>query len=165
MLKKATVGDLFGWAIEAERTAEKLYRGLEAKFAFHQELARFWRGSAAEEAGHARWLERLRNGLEAKQLSAVADPDIVQQVRAVLQFSIEDALGELENLEEAYQLVNELENSETNAIFEFLISNFAEDVEIQSFLRAQLRKHIVRLTTEFPIQSIAIRLSTKALDL
>ena len=96
-------------------------------------------------------------------MSAPADYDMVQQVRAVLRFSIEDALGELENLEEAYQLVNELENSEMNAIFEFLITNFSEDVKTQSFLRAQLRDHIARLMTEFPMQSIAIRLATKAL--
>ena len=129
MPNKATVSELFELAIAAEKAAEELYRRLEKKFAHHQEVADFWRKYAAEEVGHAHWLERLRDALNPDQLSAPADPFVLKDAHKVLQFSVENRLNDIKNLEDAYQLVNELENSETNAIFEFLITNFSSDEE------------------------------------
>ena len=164
MSEEATVGELFELAIAAEKTAEKLYRGLGARFAHHEEVADFWRSYAAEEAGHAKWLKRLREGLDAGRLSAPADPVTLENARQVLQFSVENTLQEIENLEDAYQLANELENSETSAIFEFLITNFSSDEETQSFLRAQLRDHVARLMIDLPTQfkSVVVRRGIKA---
>jgi hypothetical protein len=76
----------------------------------------------------------------------------MEKAHGVLRFSVEDALKGVRNLEDAYQLVNELENSETNAIFEFLIANFAEDQKTQAFLRSQLRDHVGKLMIDFPVQ-------------
>lgn len=163
---KTTVAELFELAIAAEKAAEELYRALEAKFAHHQEVADFWRKYAAEEAGHAQWLERLRRASSPEQLSAPADPLMLKDARKVLQFSIENTLEKTENLEDAYQLVHRLENSEINAIFEFLVTNFSSDEETQSFLRSQLHDHITKLTTGFPtrFRSAVRRRETKALD-
>jgi hypothetical protein len=66
------------------------------------------------------------------------------------------------NLENAYQLVHELENSETNAVFDFLISNFAEDRTTQDFLRSQLKDRIGKLAFNFPVRPGAVRLQIKA---
>lgn len=166
MSNKATIKELFELAIAVEKATEELYRGLEAKFAPHQEVADFWREYAAEEAGHAQRLERLRDELNPEQLSAPADPLMLKDVHKILQFSVENTLKGIKNLEDAYQLVNELENSETNAIFEFLITNFSSDKETQSFLRSQLQDHIAKLTTRFPTQfkSAARRRGIEALE-
>jgi rubrerythrin len=145
-----TVAKLLELAIGAEKAAEELYRRLEAKFAQHRDIADFWRGYAAEEAGHARWLEKLRATLSPAQLSAPADPGMLKEAYMIAQFSIENALKQVKNLEDAYQLVNELEHSETNVVFEFLITHYASDKEAQSFLRSQLKDHISRLVAEFP---------------
>ncbi len=56
----------------------------------------------------------------------------------------------IENLEDAYQLVSEIENAEINTVFEFLIDSFSTSPESQSFLRAQLRDHIGHIMVEFP---------------
>ncbi len=96
-------------------------------------------------------MERLRDRLGPEELSAPADPLMLNEARGLLQSSAGKLSG-IKNLEDAYQLVNELENSETNAIFEFLISNFAMDKKTQNFLRSQLRDHIARLMIDFPAQ-------------
>lgn len=166
MSNKATVAELFELAIAAEKAAEKLYRGLEAKFAHQQEVADFWGEYAAEEAGHAQWLKRIRDAASPEQLSAPADPFILRDARRVLQFSVEHRLERIKNLEDAYQLVNELENSETYAIFEFLITNFISDKKAYSFLRSQLDDHLAKLATEFPTQfkGAAMRREIEALE-
>ncbi|RLC71671.1 MAG: hypothetical protein DRI81_17420 [Chloroflexi bacterium] len=145
-----TVAELFEMAIGAEKAAEELYHGLAAKFAHHPEVADFWKEYAAEENGHAQWLERIRNGLSQDELAALADPTMLREARAALQVSVERALAQVHDLEDAYQLVGELENSETNAVFDFLITHFSSDAKTQAFLRAQLKEHIGRLMIDFP---------------
>ena len=166
MPKDTTVAALFELAIGAEKTAEELYRGLETKFAHHPEVANFWGQYAAEEVTHARWLERFRDSLNSEELSAPADPHTLEEARAVLGFSVEDALEQIRNLEDAYQLASELEHSETNTVFEFLVNHFSSDEKTQSFLRTQLRDHIGRLMIDLPTQfeGAAVRRTIGALE-
>lgn len=150
MTEQATNAELFDLAIAAEEAAEELYRSLEARFAKHPDVAAFWRQYAAEEAAHAHWLARIRDALSPEQLTAQADPPILRKALKASGFSVESALQRIENLEDAYRLVSEIENEETNAVFEFLIESFSAIPEAQSFLRAQLRDHIGRIMVEFP---------------
>ncbi len=159
-----TVDELFTLAIAAERAAESLYLGLTQKFAAHADVAQFWQRYAAEEDGHAQWLAQRQRALPPETLAAPADESIADQVRYVLRYSIADVLADVADLEDAYQLVNDVENSETNAVFEFLIEHFAADAATQAFLKGQLRAHIGNLRIEFPTQfrTAAMRRGIKA---
>ena len=161
-----SVDQLFEMAIAAERASEALYRGLQRKFAHHPELAGFWDRYAVEEACHAMWLVRLRGRADPLQLSAPADPLLLREARRALALGVDKRLEGVKDLDDAYELVNELENSETNAIFDFLITSFAEDEETVAFLRAQLTEHIGRLVQGFPaaFRSTGRRRELKALD-
>jgi rubrerythrin len=161
-----TTAELFELAIAAEEAAEELYLGLKAKFAHQPEIAEFWREYAKEEVGHACWLESVRDKSSQEQLSAPADPSILNDARKLLRFSPQHALDEITNLEDAYQLANDLENSEINVVFEFIITNFSSNESAGSFLRAQLRDHIAKLVTQFPprFTSAASRQAVKALE-
>lgn len=148
-----TVGNLFDYAIELERAAEILYRQLEKMFAHYPEVALFWKHYADEENGHASYLGRIRAGVDADRLSSPADDVILQKVRQCLGMASETRLEGIKTLEDAHQLATELENSETNAIFEFMIVNFSTDELAKShqFLRTQLSTHIARLENDFPV--------------
>jgi hypothetical protein len=149
-----TVGNLFEYAIELERAAETLYRKLEEMFDAYPEVALFWKQYASEESGHAAYLERIRAGVDTDRLSRPADGVILQKVRQCLDAASQTRLANLKTLEDAHQLATELENSETNAIFEFMIMNFSTDELAKShqFLRTQLNTHIARLENEFPVE-------------
>jgi len=150
MSDRGTVAELFELAIAAERAAQELYLGLAARFGHHQDVADFWRMYAGAEDGHARWLERIREKSPPGQLSELADPSVLEDARKFLRFSAQGALNGIRNLEDAYQLANDLENSEINVVFEFMITNFTSDEQARSFLRSQLRDHIAMLMTRFP---------------
>jgi rubrerythrin len=152
MANEKTVNDLFDLAVSAELAAKRLYERLADKFDHHPEVAAFWRQYATEEESHAQWQERMRSRLTEEQLAQPADLLIMQEAIKTLEFSVEQALQDITNLEEAYQLVNELENGETNAIFEFLIEHFSEDETARRFLRSQLKDHIRKLMIDLPIQ-------------
>jgi rubrerythrin len=147
-----TVGALFEYAIQLEKDAEKLYRKFAGMFLDHPEVTRFWEHYADEEKGHASYLERIQAGVDADRLSKQADSFIFQKVRQCLEQIAQAKLNEIKTLEDAFNLATELENSETNAVFEFMIVNFSTDELAQShqFLRTQLSTHIARLEAEFP---------------
>jgi rubrerythrin len=166
MPNEATVNELFDMAIKAEKAAEEVYRRLQAKFAPYPDAARFWRDYAAAEAGHAQWLGRIRDGLSLEQLAAPADAEIAAAAHRLLLFPVERALQGIKDLEDAYQLANEMESGETNVVFDFLITYFASDEQAQSLMRSQLRDHVAKISTGFParFKSSASRLSVKATE-
>lgn len=147
-----TVAELFEYAIALERAAQALYEQLERMFASHPEVALFWRHYADEENGHALYLERIRADVGASRLIQPADDDMMQKVRQCLEQASPARLANIKTLEDAHQLATELENSETNTIFEFIILNFSTDelAKSHSFLRTQLNTHIARLENDFP---------------
>ena len=150
MAQGSTVADLFALAIAAETSAAELYRGLAAKFVQHSDVAEFWQRYVTDEIAHARWLARLQGNLSVEQLAARADPVMLENARHTANVSTGKLLADVYNLADAYELVNELENSEINVVFDFLISSFPADQEVLLFLRAQLSEHISRLVTAFP---------------
>ncbi len=149
-----TIGKLFDYAIELEKVTEILYRQMGKMFAHNHDVEQFWMHIADEERGHASYLERIRAGVDTKRLSEPADEKMMQDVQMCLGASSQKRLDNIQNLEDAYQLATELENSETNTIFEFMIMNFSTDElsKSQKFLRIQLNKHLAGLETGLPSQ-------------
>lgn len=150
MTHGATVEDLFALAIQAEETAAEFYRGLVRKFSYESEIADFWHRYVLDEVAHALWLERLRGNLGAERLAEPVDGEMLASAHRALSISVENVLSGIHTLEDAYEVVSDLENSETNAVFEFLITNFPYDREVLNFLRVQLNDHVNRLIAAFP---------------
>jgi rubrerythrin len=145
-----TIDELFDVAIEAERTAARLYRALAGLFKEQPSVAAFWARYAAAEDQHAAWLIKTREGLSDARRRAPADPEIVENLDRVQRLRVDDLIAEMRTLDDAYQLASDLENSETNAIFGFIVDNFAEDADTQAFLQEQLRDHVRGLMFSFP---------------
>lgn len=147
------VESLFKNAISLEKTAETLYRQYEEMFSHCPEVANFWKNYANEENGHAKFIERIFFEVDKKRLSEPADIGIAYQLQASINRISKINLENIKTLDDAYQLAVEIENTETNAIFEFIFMNFSNEelAKSRNFLRAQLRDHIDKLETNFPI--------------
>jgi len=100
--------------------------------------------------GHARWLEQLLKKLPPETRDAPADFDRLEAARHMIKVPLAQSLATVETLEDAYQLAHELESSEINTIFDFLLSTFADDPQATQFARDQLSDHVARLSTGFP---------------
>jgi hypothetical protein len=166
-MEEINIEQTFEIAIAAEKTAERLFQGLATKFAYREEIARFWLQYAADEVKHAEWLRDLKARLRDEHLARPADVDTVKLLQAVSNFSLDEALKSVNDLEDAYQLIDNVENGETNAIFQFLINSFESNTQIRAFLRDQLDQHVERLSTGLPpqYQQAAARRMVKALEL
>jgi hypothetical protein len=149
---KETVDTLFDYAIELEKAAEDLYRNMAQLFSTEPKVVRFWEQYANEERGHAAYLERVRKAMSPDELSKPAKKSILVQAHRSLQGTSQVDLRKVRNLEDAYQLALDVENSETNAIFDFMISNFStgELAKSYKFLKMQLNLHVTKMEREFP---------------
>jgi hypothetical protein len=147
-----TVNDLFEQAIGLEKAMEALYQEFEKMFAPYPEAAHFWHHYADEENGHAAYLERIKAKVDPRRLSQRADGDMLIKAREAMETMSAAKLARINTLEDACNLAIELENSETNTIFEFMIMSFSADelAKSQKFLRTQLSIHIAKLEKEFP---------------
>lgn len=147
-----TVEELFGHAIALERASQTLYMRLQDMFSAHPEVALFWKRYADEEEGHARYLERVKANVDPKRLSQQADENMLEKVLHCLERTSPNRLAGIKTLDDAYELAVELESSETNAVFEFMIMNFStgELAVSHKFLQTQLSVHATRFETDFP---------------
>ncbi len=167
MVAKSNLENLFELAIALEHAAEVFYRGLAVKFSADLELERFWSRFAAEEAGHARWLEELLQKTResnALKLQEPAPKKLLKAARDLLFVSPVKTLESITNLEEAYRTAIQVESSETNVIFEFLITDFAFTAQSRLFLTNQLKAHADRAVNEFPgkYKAVSARLACQA---
>jgi len=149
-MKPVTVAKVFDIAIAAECAAQDLFKGLEEKFAHHPDVADLWRQYAVEEVAHADYLSKLRAQTPEEQLAQPVEAETVRLLREVADFSAEEALQNIKNLEDAYQLVHEAEHGEVNAIFAFLLDHFEGDQAMRDFLRDQLDAHVAKLSEDLP---------------
>ena len=157
MSDRQSVRILFEYAIAAEHYAREAYREFARLFAADPRVAAFWQRYAAEETGHAHWLEQLLKKLPSETYDAPADIDKLEAARHMIKVPLATALAEVGTLEDAYQLAHELESSEMNTLFEFLLFTFADDPQATQFARDQLREHVARLTVGFPEPYTGVR--------
>lgn len=140
-----TVKELFDLAIQAEKIMRDYYIGLTEKFQTLPDVVNFWQGLANDENGHIRWLENVCSKLPQEKLSSMADPEVITQAERALQFSVEKALDETKTLKDAYEFAHELEYSETNAIFRFLMQTFIGPAKRQQMALQEIENHLEKL--------------------
>jgi rubrerythrin len=141
---------LFEYAIAAENYAEHIYRRFVQMFAVEPKVAAFWQRYAAEERGHASWLEKLLGDLPIEAQQSPANAQMLEAARHMVKVPLDEALVRIQTLDDAYQLAHELENSEMNTVFGFIMTTFARDAQTAQFVRKQLSEHVARLLNHFP---------------
>ena len=73
------------------------------------------------------------------------EPSVCWKAKSCAGFSAQDGLNAAQTLEQAYELAHELEHSEVNTVFEFILSEYMEQDAQRDFVTAQLKQHAARL--------------------
>lgn len=142
---KNTTRHLFELAINAEKEARDFYRELARKFQHLPGVAAIWEDLQEDEEAHIQALLDARSGLTPEQLRASVDADVMWKAKAMQEFSVAKGLEVSETLTGAYQIAHELEHSEVNTVFEFMMTEFVDQEDQRAFVAAQLREHLAKL--------------------
>jgi len=151
-VKQATIGDLLALGIQLEAGVERVYEEFAGMFEHCPEVAAFWRVLAGDEASHKNRLIEIGREMSKKRLSQPGDSRMLQEARKLLEVDLRERSAEVRNLDDAYELANDLESSETNTIFRFFLTELHRDVKVLSTLMRDLDEHVERLMTGFPAQ-------------
>jgi len=133
---------LFDEAIAFEKKAAETY--VTRLFSHYPEVSAVWNNMRNDELLHADVLQNLRVELSHKYLSSAVEEAMWEKVISVNQLLGGDLIGPIENLCDAYELANQLEASEVNAIFEFLIETMP-NLERKRFVFSMITEHLERL--------------------
>jgi CheY-like chemotaxis protein/rubrerythrin len=140
-----TMATLFDLAITAEVAAKDLYRTLARRFAHVPQAVAFWHDLMHDEEMHAAELRKLCNSLAPGQLLAPVAPSLVGKAEKGLELAQQDHSGQIETLEDAFQITQALEGSEINALFELLMSRYLDERDKDEIIVTQIRKHTIKL--------------------
>jgi len=140
---------LFKLAIGTEKTAEEFYSGLAEKFSHLPEISTFWLTLADDEKHHAQELEKIQDSLSPSQLSTPADPLTLQKAKQNRHISVLSLLNSVKNLNDAYEIAHQLEYSEVNVVFGFLMTRFISSEQQKEFVGSEIKVHQARLLEFF----------------
>jgi rubrerythrin len=146
LIDEATLEALLKISIRAEEAAMKLYEALADKFSHEKDVEEFWRSMLFDEIIHVQQLQKIYESLDQKKRAAQVDPAILQEAREGLRIVERADLDVIKNLDDAYELVSELENSEINTVFKFILARFAHTEVTRTFIDYELETHLKKLT-------------------
>ena len=140
-----TIGWLFQKAIGWELSAHGVYTSLSGRFSAHPDVGAFWKGMADDELLHAEEYRAAQRSLTSLQLDHVLGAKELGDALEVE--SLWSAVGEreLRTLQDCYETAHELESSEINSIFQFVMLDMVSDSASRRFLVSQIEEHIGRL--------------------
>ncbi len=148
-----SVDTMLSLLIDAETASQSFYLRLMEVFAHEPIAAQVWWKMGADEAAHIRLLEQVRKNLPLERLQSPADPIWLEKARSAARFYPDKVMARIQTLEDAYQEAHALENSEINAVFEFVMTEFFPSRLRWDFVHNMLREHVQRLdelrTTEW----------------
>lgn len=145
MAKTMTLSKLFECGIAAENAAREFYLGLIRKFSSRPVVCAFWKTMAENEEGHARILERSRDCVPSDRLGDGVDAVMAEKVEAISRLSVPEMLDSVHNLDDAYMLAHELENSDVNTLFDFLKLKLIARTEKENLSPDIIDRHLRRL--------------------
>jgi len=140
-----TIDELFKRAIKIERKAGDIYKELSNLFSHIPEVSALWKGLAEDETLHMNTLQDIHKSLTQEQLSSPSDEQIWENVVKIQYLLDKDLLGQIKNLDDAYELAHELEFSEVNAIFKFLTIDLVPSEERKEFVMSEIKQHQQKL--------------------
>jgi rubrerythrin len=132
-------------AMELEKAQAYIYKGLKEKFSFSKEISQFWSSMAEDEQGHYDRIVEMYNRLSPDGLSLAVNDELYNTVCKGLNELKPTRLECVLNLDDAYKLANEVEDYETQAVFEFVHSKFMLDSRLE--VSNSILMHLDKLTS------------------
>ncbi len=142
---EATVADLLALAIQAEQKAQILYRELASRFHHVPQAARLWQEMLQDEVRHQEILEEVGAQLTPEQLGAPVDMFVFHKAAEIVHFSPQQRLAAVQTLADACRLAHDLEFSEVNTVFKFILLQLVPCGMKRDLAVIEMDQHLARL--------------------
>lgn len=142
---------MFDYAIEIELYAAKVYKRYEKLFKHIPDVSDLWRTMALDEIRHAEILSETKRSLSPEVLETNPGNRMWENIYMVKKKLEDFKREEVKNLHDAIEISHQIENSEINAIFKFLNSEYFSTHVRNAFVESEIMDHQKKLV-DFSIQ-------------
>ena len=149
MKYSTSIKGLFSLALKTEMKLEEIYSFFSDKFSFNLEISNFWKSMANDEKVHISKLESLYETLNREQIELAADDIIVLKAKNNIGNILAVNLNIPLTLNDAFMLTHELEHSEINTVFTYLLKEFEPSQKQLELNMKQLEMHLNGLKNWF----------------
>ncbi len=144
-LSRHILSELFRQMIDHETEAAKFYAELALMCSFLPEVSDFWGAMSADELEHQETLQKLQQLATPTQLSRNVEVQLWDKVNQIGQILESDLISPISNLEDAYIIAKDLEASEINMVFEYLVNGSLLSGNESAAIIKNLMQHQFRL--------------------
>ena len=144
-MSQNTMSSLIESAIELESKARDLYITFSEMFSLEDRVSAFWQQYSEDESQHMNMLVEIRNALSQEELLSPVGEKEFEGVLRVRQLLVQDFVGLVHTLNDAYDLALTIEDSELNAIFNLLLIKYLPSEKVETLIFHQIDEHINKL--------------------
>lgn len=139
------VKHLFERAMKLEQRAKKFYIHLASIFN-EEPFGDFFKGMADDEQDHYDRLKEICDTLSKDVLGSDPNKEALREIETVHKYLDKIEGIEISTIKKALEISHQLEQGETNMIFEFLVNNYVSSKDKKTILLSQIRDHQDKLT-------------------
>lgn len=144
-MSEYTMKKLIEHAVSWELKVRDIYKTLAGMFKQHTVIRLFWQEMSDDEAHHADILQNIKHTMpdeELHKIIGVKEREAAIRVESLLE---KDLLAHIANLNDAYELAHDIEDSEVNAIFRLVAVESVTDDQMHELISAQIDEHVEKL--------------------
>ena len=145
MKEKHNIKTLFDLAILAEQEVQSLYNFFANKFSDNEKASQFWALMALDEYQHIGLLYKISKSIDKNELNKPIVSSLVNDAENNIKKIQNINKSEIITVYDAYLITHEVENSELNVVFMFILGNWVKDEQQYDFAYNELVKHLERL--------------------
>jgi len=149
MSPETSFDEIFQSAIEIEKTAGKIYEKIAELFSDFPKIVDFWKGMSKDESDHAKWLLEIKESISEEELSSSPEYELILKVHSIKKLLDECSKKKVDNLDDAYELANDVESSGVNNLFRLFTHKFVSSEDKKKFTLSKVTQHQLRIM-DFP---------------
>lgn len=136
-----TIGELCDYSIKIECRIKDMYRVFSEMFRGHPDISDFWKRLEKDELQHIEILKDIKTKLSPDEKLSASGSGMYQEMTGIEKKLDEIQLQSVRTLDDAYETAHDVEFSEINSVFLFLISCSINTRDRNSFFSSIITEH------------------------
>ena len=142
---ESSFNEIFKSAVEIEKTAGEIYEKFAELFSDFPKIADFWKRMNKDESDHAKWLLEIKDSLSEEQLLSSPDHELILKVQSIKKLLNKHSTKKIHNLDDAYELTNDIEFSGVNNLFRLFTHKFVSSEDKKKFTLSEVTQHQLKI--------------------
>lgn len=140
-----TLAEFFQSGIEIEQKVADIYTAISRMFDHVPDVAAFWEKMAEDEREHVKAITEIRDSLSAEQMASPCSEEQWKSIERTKRYLGGDLTRDILNLDDAYELANEIEDHEVMIVFQVIAIELVPKPVRDELIALKIKEHLSRI--------------------